>query len=92
MARAPEACPILPARGRCLLPRRRKSRKLLMIAGGIEAMLLVVANLFCEDVKKLATRKGRKKLNDLLWWHLNQLLDVAKEARWLPDKLTISPR
>jgi hypothetical protein len=62
-----------------------------MIVAGVEAMLIVVANLFCEDAKKFLAGKKHSKMKDLLYWDFDQLLRVAEEAKWLPAELTIRP-
>jgi hypothetical protein len=60
-----------------------------MLAATVEAMLIVVTNLFCDEARPVATAK-KWKLEDLLRWDLGQLLEVAKDATLLPEKLNLN--
>jgi hypothetical protein len=52
-------------------------------------MLIVVTNLFCDEARPVAIAK-KWKLEDLLRWDLGQLLEVAKDATLLPEKLNLN--
>jgi hypothetical protein len=57
----------------------------------VEAMLIAVINLFCDKARPVAIAK-KLKLEDLLKWDLGKLLEVAKDAKLLPEKLNLHPK
>jgi len=63
----------------------------IMLGATIEAMLTAVVNLFCDETRPIAIAR-RLKLENLLKWDLGKLLDVAKDAKLLPDKLNLHPK
>jgi hypothetical protein len=62
-----------------------------MLGATVEAMLIAVINLFCEEARPVAIEK-KLKLEDLLRWDFGKLLDVAKDAKLLPEKLNLHPK
>lgn len=62
-----------------------------MLGATVEAMLIVVINLFCDEARPFAKAKNMK-MAELLRWDLGQLLDIAKEAGLLPHLLTLSDK
>ena len=63
----------------------------IMLGATVEEMLIIVINLFCDETRRVADAKNLK-LRELLRWDLGQLLDVAKTAGLLPNKLTLEEK
>jgi hypothetical protein len=62
---------------------------IVMHAAAFEAMLLAICCLYPKDVKATATyqrKKFRRKRDRALEFTLNQLINIANEAQWLPSK------
>jgi hypothetical protein len=66
----------------------------IMLGATVEAMLTAVTCLLFEEAiqtgKAPKYKKGETK--DLLDWTFFELLDVAKEAKWLPQRLKLDER
>ena len=57
-----------------------------MLGAAAEAILTMVTCLLYDD----ALKTGRAPQQHLLKWSFYELLDVAKEAKWLPEELTLA--
>jgi hypothetical protein len=62
-----------------------------MLVATVEAMLIAVINLFSDEVRPVAIEK-KLNLEELLRWDFGKLLDVAKAAKLLPEKLNLHPK
>jgi hypothetical protein len=62
-----------------------------MLGATVEAMMIAVINLFCDEARPVAIEK-KLKLEDLLRWDFGKLLEVAKDAKLLPEKLNLHPK
>jgi len=62
-----------------------------MLGATVEAMLIAVINLFYDEVRQVVIAK-KWKLEELLKWDLGRLLEVAKDAKLLPEKLNLHPK
>jgi hypothetical protein len=70
----------------------------IMLAATIEGQLVICVNSFREEAQRALERlqksgqiKERRKLSSVLRWQLGDLLMVAQEAQWLPEKMTPFP-
>ena len=65
----------------------------IMIGATVEAVLMAVTSLLFDKAVKTAKAPKRKgKTKHLLDWQLSELLNVAKEAKWLPEELTLDEK
>lgn len=62
---------------------------IIMQAAALEAMLQAMCSLYPKDIKSTATyqrKRFRRKRDRALEFTLNQLINIASEAKWFPSK------